>query len=249
MTRRVFLLVEEVSVLLPGFFKMVLDGTPSGTEVVGAAIEPGLPPPHSGVRHHLRMAGWRRWPNLMAFQARAWVEQRPRSVAGVLRSRGIEVERVSSPNEPSFVDRLRSVRPDVAFNAGSRLLKPSVLSVPSRGWMNRHAGRLPDYRGVSPVWWALWNREPEVSVTYHRMVEAVDEGQVLWEHHEPVHPNDTVIALYVRLIEAAAHGFWDAVERLFEGDGRVVDASRGAYHRLPDAMHIKEFRRRRLRYV
>jgi methionyl-tRNA formyltransferase len=247
--RRIFFLAEDVPALLPRFFETVLDRAPDGTEVIGAAIAAPLPPPHSGVRHHLRLAGPRRWPALAAFDARSRLRREPRSVTRVLAAHGVAIERIASPNDPAFVEHLRSLRPDVAFNAAARLLKAEVLGVPRQGWMNRHAGRLPNYRGVSPIWWALLNGEPTVSVTFHTMAEAVDGGRVVWEHEEPVGARDSVVGMYERLLNAAALGFWDAVAELERGQGRPVDLATGAYYRLPDDQALEEFRRRGLRYV
>jgi methionyl-tRNA formyltransferase len=227
----------------------VLDRTPEGTEVVGAALAPPLPPPHSGLRHHLWLAGPARSPALAVHQVRSVLRREPRSVARVLVDHGVTVERVTSPNDPAFVERLRDLRPDVAFNAAARLLKAPVLGVPRQGWMNRHAGKLPDYRGVSPIWWALSNGEPTVTVTFHTMAEAVDGGRVVWEHEERVGDHDSVVAIYERLLGFAALGFWDAVAALERGEGRPVDLAAGAYYRLPDDEAVKEFRRRGLRYV
>ena len=218
--RRIFLLAEDVPVLLPRFFEAVLDRTPDGTEVVGAALAAPLPPPHSGLRHHLRLAGPERWPALAAYGARTMLRREPRSVAGVLAAHGVAVERVASPNDPAFVERLRGLRPDVAFNAAARLLKAEVLGVPRQGWMNRHAGKLPDYRGVSPIWWAHFNGEPTVTVSFHTMTEAVDGGRVVWEHEEAFGNGDSVVAMYERLLAAAARGFWDALAALERGEGR-----------------------------
>ena len=177
------------------------------------------------------------------------LRREPRSVARVLAAHGVAVERVASPNDPAFVERLRGLRPDVAFNAAARLLKPAVLGVPARGWMNRHAGKLPDYRGVAPIWWALYHGEPTVTVTFHTMTEAVDGGRVVWEHEEGVGDHDSVVAVYERLLDAAALGFWDAITALERGDGRPVDLANGAYYRLPDEGAVKAFRRRGLRYL
>jgi len=72
---------------------------------------------------------------------------------------------------------------------------------------------------------------------------------VVWEHEEPVGEHDSVVAMYERLLAAAARGFWDALAALERGEGRPVDLATGAYYRLPDDEAVKEFRRRGLRYV
>ena len=117
--------------LLPRFFETVLDRTPGGTEVVGAALAAPLltaaqrpaPPPSPGRAEAVAGSGRLRGPR--------------RGSAGnhgrlpvCSRRHGVAVERVASPNDPAFVERLRGLRPDVAFNAAARLLKAEVLDVP-----------------------------------------------------------------------------------------------------------------------
>ncbi len=124
--------------------------------------------------------------------------------------------------------QLAHLEPDLAFNAGAGLLRPPVLAVPRLGWINRHAGRLPDYRGVAPVWWALYNQERSVAVTYHSMAKEVDGGEVLWEHEEAVDDSDTVARLSERLLDHAVTGLWQAIDVLERGEGRRVDTTSGS---------------------
>jgi hypothetical protein len=81
------------------------------------------------------------------------------------------------------------------------------------------------------------------------MNQAIDAGMVLWEHEEPVGPEDSVFGLYQRLFMAAAGGFWPAVGTLLNGGGRDVDLALGAYYTFPTEQEIAEFRATGHRYV
>lgn len=171
------------------------------------------------------------------------------ALALTVRRFGIRVSRGESPNHPELVDRLTQHPPDVVFCAVDHFLEQPILNVPRIGCLNRHAGRLPDYRGVEPVFHALRNGEPSVTVTYHRMVEAIDAGEVVWERCEPVRPRDTVAGLYRRLFLHASEGFWPAVENLSLGQGRSIDIAAGSYYRRPTGEELDQFRARGRRYV
>lgn len=247
--RRLFILSDEQPAYLPEFFRRVLDSQPDDVVVVGAAIEAPTGANRHGLRRQVELGGWRSVPSLGMRLAGTVLSARRLSVRATLGSRGIDVIDVKSPNDPSFVDVLRELKPDVIFNAGSRYLKAPVLALPRHGCFNRHAGKLPDYRGVLPVLQALRAGEPTVTVTYHSMVEEIDGGAILWEHDEPVRPRDSVAGLYSRLLRAAAGGFWDAYAVLEHGGGRPIDVGSGAYYSNPTEQQLAEFRQTGHRYA
>ena len=247
--RRLFIVSDDLPAFLPEFFRRVLEHRPDDVVVIGAAIEAPISSNRQGWRHQAELAGWAQLPRLGVRVTRTVAKARRLSVSSLLRSFDIDVVNVPSPNDPAFVSHLSELKPDIVFNAGSRYLKAPVLAVPRQGWFNRHAGKLPDYRGVLPVFQALRAGEPSVTVTYHSMVEEIDGGTVLWEHEEPVSRRDSVAGLYARLFRAAADGFWDAFAELERGGGRPIDMSTGEYFSKPTPGQLAEFRRTRRRYA
>lgn len=248
-TRRIFFLCDETPALLPVFFDTILRNRPADWVVVGAAVQASLPPPAGGLPFHLRLGGYAVLPRLALRLARSTLRREPLSVRATLRRHGLSAQRIRSPNLPGFVDHVRSLKPDILYNAGSRRLLADLLSVPRLGCLNRHAGRLPDYRGVAPVWWAFFRGEASVTVCYHSMVEEIDGGTVLWEHQEPRRIGDTVVGMYDRLFRPAAECFWLVPSILEEDRGRTINARAGHYYSLPTPKQAREFRSRGLRYV
>jgi methionyl-tRNA formyltransferase len=72
--------------------------------------------------------------------------------------------------------------PDVIFITGytHKIAIDELSSVP-KGILNIHFGRLPQYRGPSPVFWQLKNGEAQLGLTIHQLTNKLDSGAVAWE--------------------------------------------------------------------
>ncbi|HEX3525737.1 MAG TPA: AMP-binding protein, partial [Thermoanaerobaculia bacterium] len=98
-----------------------------------------------------------------------------------------------------------------------RILPGEVLSLPSRMAVNYHDALLPRYAGLHATTWALLAGERSHGITWHRMTEAVDAGEILLQRRFVVEPEDTAWTLNVRCAEAAAASFPELLERLAAG--------------------------------
>ena len=103
------------------------------------------------------------------------------------------------------VVELASIRPEFFVVASFGLIIPKwVLDIPSVGPVNIHPSLLPKYRGPSPIQWALWNGDTETGITFIRMNEKMDAGNILFQETMPIEPDDNVIALSERLSKRSA---------------------------------------------
>jgi methionyl-tRNA formyltransferase len=125
---------------------------------------------------------------------------------------------------------LRAVEPDLVLCLGFPWKIPvDALEVPKYGWMNGHPSLLPDYRGPSPVSWAIRNGEQEIGFTFHRMDPELDTGAILaqgtveigdehsWEELEP-----KLVGLVVELLPTA-------LGRIEAGDPGDTQEGEGSY--------------------
>jgi folate-dependent phosphoribosylglycinamide formyltransferase PurN len=64
----------------------------------------------------------------------------------------------------------------IVSNSGK--LNSRVLETPNVIFLNVHASKLPDYRGMNNVEWALWENN-EIYATIHRISKGIDEGDIL----------------------------------------------------------------------
>ena len=92
---------------------------------------------------------------------------------------------------------LRSFHPDVFLIAGfSTIFRAQLLQVPVMATLNLHAGRLPAYRGGSPLNWQLVNGETSAGVSVIRVEEGIDSGPIMAESSFPIGPRDTIAQLH-----------------------------------------------------
>jgi len=100
--------------------------------------------------------------------------------------------RVSFPEYPAFVEKVRQINPDLIFvNSYSMLLCSEILAIPRYGAVNVHGALLPEYRGPNPTQWALLNDETETGVTMHYMDEHFDTGEIIAQRRVPIYFDDT----------------------------------------------------------
>ncbi|HEV7230848.1 MAG TPA: formyltransferase family protein [Bacteroidia bacterium] len=82
-------------------------------------------------------------------------------------------------NGVAAISLIRSLSPAVIVS-NSGILKAEVLASPDIIFLNVHASRLPEYRGMNNIEWALWDQK-EIWVSIHRISREIDEGDILWQ--------------------------------------------------------------------
>lgn len=96
-----------------------------------------------------------------------------------------------------------------AFDVGvvvafGMILRPDVLTVPRRGFLNVHFSLLPRWRGAAPVERAIMAGDEVSGVTIMAMDEGLDTGPVLASRREPIDPEETGGQLTNRLARSGA---------------------------------------------
>lgn len=132
---------------------------------------------------------------------------------------GFEVLEPTSPGTPEFVERIRSLEPDVSVVvAYGHILPDEVLNVPPMGSINVHASLLPELRGAAPVTWAIVRGYERTGITIMRMVRAMDAGPIIHQVAEPILPDETGSELAIRLSELGAEAIVEGLALLSTGD-------------------------------
>ncbi len=115
-----------------------------------------------------------------------------------------EREFLRDPRSPAFRDHLVALEPDLLLSAAyARILPEDVLTLPTIGAINVHPSLLPNYRGVSAIWWAIYDAQPRVGVTVHEMTAGVDTGPILGQAAIDVTPDTRPSAAWNSLGELA----------------------------------------------
>ena len=131
---------------------------------------------------------------------------------------GLPVLQPPSLRRPAAVAALAGLRPDLGIVAAyGAILRPDVLALPPRGFLNVHASLLPRWRGAWPVGAAILAGDAETGVTIMRMDEGMDTGPTLARRTEPVAPRDTTETLLARLAPLGADLLAETVPGYLDG--------------------------------
>ncbi len=114
---------------------------------------------------------------------------------------------------------LRLLQPDVCVTAAfGQILSQELLDIPRLGTVNVHASLLPEYRGSSPVQWALIRGETVTGVTTMMTDKGIDTGDILLQQVIAVLPRETAGELTMRLADMGAGLLIRTLELLEKGE-------------------------------
>jgi methionyl-tRNA formyltransferase len=120
-------------------------------------------------------------------------------------SHGVLLERTEDVNAVPFVERIRSLAPDLLLIAGcSQILRAPLRSAARLGVVNFHPSLLPNYRGKEPLFWAILQGETRTGCTAHHATDAVDAGPILLQREVPISRRATSASLARDVDEAGA---------------------------------------------
>jgi methionyl-tRNA formyltransferase len=194
-TARVVAVTQDDPFFTGRFFESFLECAPPGVELAEVVLLRNFNESRFALARRLeRFYGPADFIRLMTRYARAMADDRrgrPRGVEAVAARHGVPVRQLATINDPAYlstlgerhIDVLLSVAAPEIFRAHALQAAPHVLNV--------HSGRLPEYRGMMPTFWALLDGADEVIVTVHEMAEDLDAGRVLEEFPVAIAPGDT----------------------------------------------------------
>ena len=97
--------------------------------------------------------------------------------------------------------------------------------------INLHNSPLPKYRGVSPINWALKNKEEEHGVTIHEILPGVDDGNIISQLKYSIYQEfDEVIDVYNRALEYGYTLFKNTIPILWKIKPREQNESEVLYY-------------------
>jgi peptidoglycan/xylan/chitin deacetylase (PgdA/CDA1 family) len=141
---------------------------------------------------------------------------------------GFEVWKVGNLNGALAAERLRASGADLGVVLGTRILKPVIFQIPPLGCVNLHKGKVPDYRGMPPGFWELYDGQASAGVTVHFIDAGLDTGDVLGTAEVPIHPKETPESLRAKLDHAGVGLLAQVVAQLQNGTAHRQPQVRGA---------------------
>jgi methionyl-tRNA formyltransferase len=99
-----------------------------------------------------------------------------------------------------------------------QILKAHELALPIWGWINCHAGPVPEYRGGSPLNWQIINGASLIGVSVLKMTEGIDDGPVLAEQTFNLLPEEDISHAHAKANALFAGMVPQVLERIALGE-------------------------------
>lgn len=132
-------------------------------------------------------------------------ERREIEVIDVIDHFGVASTTVRNVQSDRTMKIVRDWSPDYLISLFfNQILPEELLLVPHEDALNLHPGTLPQYRGTSPVFWQLFNRESRAGCALHRLTPEIDAGPIYDQGRIRVRDFETYYSLYSRLAESGA---------------------------------------------
>jgi peptidoglycan/xylan/chitin deacetylase (PgdA/CDA1 family) len=161
---------------------------------------------------NLRRNGWRWIPYELSdlwHRASPGCQARPApkgpgseySEESLRRLSNIRIDRVTDLHAPASLALVRAFEPELGVSLAAPILRRTLFSIPEHGTLNLHKGKLPEFRGMPPAFWELWQDQDRVGCSVHQVDDGLDTGALVAECSLPCPRHATVRGLQLQLDE------------------------------------------------
>jgi methionyl-tRNA formyltransferase len=147
-------------------------------------------------------------------------------------------------NGPETATMVTDFCPDACLVFGTDLIKSPVLEILPDETFNVHLGLSPWYRGSATLFWPFYFMEPQwAGVTVHRLVEAVDHGEVVFQTVPRLHKDMGIHDVACEAVVAACDKLLEMLIGMANGQ-RIVSQRQMSSGRI---FRMRDFRPAHLR--
>ena len=158
------------------------------------------------------------------------------------------VEPVASLNQPNISEglgKLAATEPDlvVSIRYGC-ILEAEPLAISTRGVLNLHSGRLPEYRGVMATFRAMLAGDKKLCSTLHWIDDpTIDTGRIISIQSHDRDSEKCYLANTIGLYPAGCAAILEVVGPIEAGQDPAAQAPEqlGAYYSFPDQGSLEAF--------
>lgn len=130
----------------------------------------------------------------------------------------VTIDRLNTQSTARIVEAMKTAKVELGVIADFSFIMPEeILSFPTYKLVNIHFSLLPNYRGASPVQFAILNRDKETGITYLITTKGVDEGPIIFQTPYQLLGTETSGQLYKTLFEIAAQNLPKVLEDYTSG--------------------------------
>jgi folate-dependent phosphoribosylglycinamide formyltransferase PurN len=150
-----------------------------------------------------------------------------------LKNLGGRIHYFDSIHADDALKLVRDLRPELGLVYGGPIIKPELFSIPARGTLGIHHGKVPDYRGKKTTFWAMYNGEPDVAVIIQKIGSKLDAGDIVLQAGVSV--RNRPLPLVRKELEIVGIDLYlKAIAAMADGTARYTPQPTGARHLYKD---------------
>jgi methionyl-tRNA formyltransferase len=151
---------------------------------------------------------------------------------------------VENINSEEFLNYCRQLSIDmVASVSSTQIFKKQLINLPKYGCINIHTAKLPKYRGLYPVYWAMAYGEKSLGVSIHYIEEGIDTGKIILQEEVAIPPHSTLDHMLKVTKIKGAELLVRAIGQIAEGTVQAFySQDQGSYFSFPTPDSYKNFR-------
>lgn len=150
----------------------------------------------------------------------------------------VTIIRAHDIHAPEVLDTVQSFQPDLGLSIGAPILRKKLFALPRLGTVNLHKGKVPEYRGMPPAFWELWNNEQTVGCTVHWVDEKLDTGDIVCQCSVNRSRFSTLTGLQLQLDEVGVELMCRAVRLIFTSTAQRIPQGGGKTYRKPTLAQV-----------
>jgi len=155
------------------------------------------------------------------------------------------IELLEKPNSDQARQKVAELEPELIISIRYRkILKDDFIAIPSKGIINLHSGRLPEYRGAMATFWSMLNAESLIGSTLHFISDGtIDTGNIIALNEQACDYSrsyfDNVLSLYLK----GGQNVIQAVNTLAANNKLKAYSQplEGAYYSFPQQADLERF--------
>ncbi|MFC1827197.1 polysaccharide deacetylase family protein [Thermodesulfobacteriota bacterium] len=128
---------------------------------------------------------------------------------------------VNNLNSLQAAKVLQETGAELGVVLGTRILKCSTFSIPPKGCINLHKGKVPEYRGMPPGFWELHEGSKYAGITVHLVDDGLDTGDIISTFDFEINQNETLASLQYKLNVEGARLLANSIEDLISGNVKI----------------------------
>ncbi|WP_185868483.1 methionyl-tRNA formyltransferase [Blattabacterium cuenoti] len=122
-----------------------------------------------------------------------------------------------------FLKNLKAWNPDLQIVVSFRILPKKIWNLPKMGTINLHASFLPQYRGPSPINWAIINGEKYTGISVFFIEKKIDHGKIIIQKKINIEKEDTAGDLENKMKKISGKILHESIQSILNDNIKTID--------------------------